>query len=429
MPFFIFPKRIQMLDKTYPTFVSFEEAHAILQDIDIEPLGTQRIHFKDSLNRILAQDIVAQNTIPAYPTAAMDGYAINLDDLELLKNDGLSLLAENKAGNEIIPILLPQSAIKTFTGSIMPINSNVLVLVEHIVEKDSKIFLKPEFKDSVYKENQWIRQVGDNYHKGDILLKNGTKITPFEIGLLAELNCSFIQVRQKAKIGIICIGDEIVEVGDVPSNDNFVRNVNMHILDALVKNFNQEPIIYPLLKDNKAEILYYYNLALKECDMVISTGGMGVGDYDFTKEVLAQCGDIVFSGVRIKPGKPVSIAIHNGERTKPMLGLPGFPNSCAITFYLFAITLLDKMTHTTSVPTIIYATLQNDIKRDDSRKEFRVCNLSWVNKQYEVSTISKKSTQSSMVNNLTQNAAFIILEENGGDLPKGSIVRVFVINI
>lgn len=411
----------------YPKLISYKEALHILDSIPIEPLGTQQVHFKNALNRILAQDVKAPCNVPAYPTAAMDGYAIMFEDLELLSTQGLTILPPNKAGNPERPTLTKAHAIKTFTGSVMPLNADTLVIVEHITHKDDKIFLNAPL-DSIRK-SQWIRQVGDNYKENEILLHKGDKIGAFEVGLLAELNQSFVQVYQKAKVGILCVGDEIIEVGQDSPHHNVVRSVNTHLLESLLLQMGQEPIIYPIIKDDKEMIKTAYIQALKECDILLTTGGMSAGDYDYTQEIMQELSQIHFKGVRLKPGKPVAFGVANKTL---ILGLPGFPNSCAVTFLLFGTSLLARLQNRIHKPphteATFEATLLEECKRSDSRLEFRACEVFSHNGKLSVSFAKKKSLQSSMVNNLTHNTALAILEENGSDLPKGAVVQVMFLH-
>lgn len=407
------------------TLISYQEALEILESVEISPLDTQQVHFKNALNRILAQDIVAQTSVPAYPTSAMDGYAICANDVKALESSGLALLDINKAGNPTRLILQNDSAIKTFTGSIMPESADTLVLVEQIDVRDGRIYLKPSIDSSAIKKGQWIRQVGDNYKQGEVLLKRGDRIGAFEIGLLAELNCGFVNVWQRAKVGIICVGDEIVEVGEVSNRLNVVRSVNTHLLEALLTQMGQEPIIYPIQKDDKNMIQATFETALESCDMILSTGGMSMGDYDYTQDVIKTLCTMHFKGVRLKPGKPVAFGTH---KNKPVLGLPGFPNSSAVTFLLFGQILLARLQGRIHAPTLLNATLKDDVKRVDSRAEFRACEVENDNGNLLISFSAKKSLQSSMINNLTKNTALALLEENGRDLKTGAVVKIMLLD-
>lgn len=411
----------------YPTLINYEEALEILQNLPIAPLGTQQVHFKNALHRICAQDICAPQDYPAYPTAAMDGYAIMFEDLPLLLSKGLKTLPPNKAGNPTRPTLEKGCAIKTFTGSLMPINADTLIIVEHITLENDRIFLNAP-KEQVCK-SQWIRQVGDNYKKGEILLRKGDRIGAFEIGLLAELNINFVQVYQKVRVGVICVGDEIVEVGAMSEHTNMVRSVNAHLLESLLLQMGQEPIIYPLIKDDKALLKTTYEQALKECDVLLSAGGMSMGDYDYTQEVIKELTHIHFKGVRLKPGKPVTCGTYcNAHKRTFVLGLPGFPNSCAVTFLLFGSILLARLQNRIYTPITLQAKLLEDVIRTDSRMEFRACEVINENGILGVRFSTKKSLQSSMINNLTHNTALALLAENGSNLQAGEAIQIMLLN-
>lgn len=409
----------------FPTMVSYEQALKIIQDLPIKPLGTQQVHFKNAFHRICAQDICAPYNVPAYPTAAMDGYAIHFDDIPMLLQEGLKILPPNKAGNPTRPTLQRGYAIKTFTGSIMPLNADTLIIVEHITLQDNRIFLNVP-KEQVQK-SQWIRQVGDNYKEGEILLHKGDKIGAFEIGLLAELNCNFIQVYQKVRVGILCVGDEIIEVGEINPHSNVVRSVNTHLLESLLLEMQQEPIIYPIVKDDKALIKAAYEKALEECDMLITTGGMSMGDYDYTQEVMKELTQIHFKGVRLKPGKPVTFGTFAKKGTF-VLGLPGFPNSSAVTFLLFGLPILARLQSRVYKPMLLQAKLLEDVYRTDSRMEFRACEIINDNGILGVKFSAKKSLQSSMINNLTHNTALALLAENGSNLQAGEQIQIMLLN-
>ncbi|WP_300937081.1 molybdopterin molybdotransferase MoeA, partial [Helicobacter japonicus] len=309
--------------------------------------------------------------------------------------------------------------------SIMPLNADTLIIVEHITLQDNRIFLNVP-KEQVQK-SQWIRQVGDNYKEGEILLHKGDKIGAFEIGLLAELNYNFIQVYQKVRVGILCVGDEIIEVGEINPHSNVVRSVNTHLLESLLLEMQQEPIIYPIVKDDKALIKAAYEKALEECDMLITTGGMSMGDYDYTQEVMKELTQIHFKGVRLKPGKPVTFGTFAKKGTF-VLGLPGFPNSSAVTFLLFGLPILARLQSRVYKPMLLQAKLLEDVYRTDSRMEFRACEIINDNGILGVKFSAKKSLQSSMINNLTHNTALALLAENGSNLQAGEQIQIMLLN-
>lgn len=406
------------------TNISYEESLEILKEIEIPHKGEEKIFFGNSLGRVLSQDIIAQEDMPPYPTSAMDGYAFNAKDLETLKNEGLKIAGINKAGESIEFECGNGECIKTFTGSRMPKNCDMLVLIEHTQEEEG--ILKLSSNASMPQVNQWIRQKGENYIRGERLLTRGTQITPFEIGLLADLNCVFVSVFMRPKIAILSGGDEIIEVGET-KRENTIRSVNNHLLKAIAQNWGAEVYLFPMLKDEKESIRSQVLEALKNCDILITAGGASRGDFDFVQEVLKEECQMQFKGVRMKPGKPVGFGIYQ-NRTY-VFGLPGFPNSCAVTFMLFVRIVMQKLLARLPNPIqSLEARLLSDITRADQRAEFRICDMRITQGKYEVGFWSKKTLQSSVINNFcNSNNALMILEENGKNLKAGDKVEIILL--
>lgn len=405
------------------TNISYLESLEILKALEVKPKGEEKVFFGNSLNRVLAQDILAKENMPLYPTASMDGYAFNSKDLQDLMGEGLKLVGVNKAGEREELECLKGECIKTFTGSRMPKNCDSLVLREHIYENEGKITLLPSVP--IPQANQWIRQIGENYQKGEVLIRKGSKITPFEIGLLADLNEVFIQVFMRPKIAILSGGDEIIEVGE-ERRENTIRSVNNHLLKAIAESWGAEAMIFSLLKDNKASITHQVLEALQNCDILITTGGASYGDFDFVQEVLQEVCEMQFKGIRMKPGKPVGFGIY--EKKTYVFGLPGFPNSCAVSFMLFVRMMIQKMLCMPEQSTpFLKAKLLENIKRSDLRAEFRICDVKREEGRYEVGFWNKKTFQSSVINNFCNSSGLIFLEENGGDLQKGEDVEIVLL--
>lgn len=406
--------------------ISYEESLDILNALNIQEKGYENVFFGDCLNRVLAQDILAKENMPSHPTSAMDGYAFHSDDLEMFSKEGLRLVAINKAGEAKNIDCKRGECIKTMTGARIPQGCNMLALVEHTQccsEEKNLIRLLPSAPKPQVK--QWIRQVGENYKEGEVLLRKGSKITAFEIGLLAELNCVFVPVFIRPKIAILSGGDEIIEVGE-EKRENTIRSVNNHLLKAIAQNLGAESYLFPLLQDNKEKIRFQVLEALKNCDILITTGGASKGDFDYVQEVLNEVCVMQFKGVKMKPGKPVGFGIY--ENRVFVFGLPGFPNSCAVTFLLFVQVILKKLfSMPSNTPTKLKAVLLEDVKRADNRAEFRICDFNVNQGRYEVGFWNKKSFQSSIINNFCNKSALLYLEEGGGDLQKGDEAEIILL--
>ncbi len=409
--------------------ISYAEAMRILDGVEVTPLPSQKIIFNQSVGRILAQHIRADKNVPPFPTSAMDGFAIRFDDLQTLRSEGLELQAINKAGLEEILTLSPQCTIATYTGSKMPLQSDTIVLIEDTIrfKKGDREFIKLLDSKKEITRSQWVRQVGENYKSGDILLHQGIRISPFEVGILADLNKVFVQVSARPKVGILSIGDEIIEVGEQSQRTNVLRNVNNHLLGALCESLGCEIVLFDNVGDDKKAIIKLYKQALQQCDVLVTTGGMSVGDFDFTKDIMQEFCEMQFKGVRMKPGKPVAYGIYKqGSKTTHIFGLPGYPNSCAVTFYLFARAIIARLNGTKAKNFIIKGRLLENLQQSDSRMEFRACKIELKNGEFFVSFKSKKSLQSSMINNLGVQTGFAILPEDGGSLQKGQNVEVLL---
>lgn len=402
--------------------ISYQESIEFLHSLQIQSKAIEKIPFNQALGRILAEDIIAEENMPKHPTSAMDGYALNYEDIPLLFSSGVQVLSVNKAGESEERICERGGCIKTFTGAKIPENCDTLVLVEEVKEEGGKLYALEKME---FKKGKWIRAVGENYTQGEVLLKKGSKITPFEIALLAELNCVFVCVYLKPRVAILSGGDEIIEVGQIP-RENTIRSVNNHLLQALCNSMGAEGRIYPLLEDCKEQIRKQVNEALRDCDILITTGGASKGDFDYTQEVIKEVCEMQFKGVRMKPGKPVGFGI--GKEGQYIFTLPGFPNSCAVTFMLFVRMILAKLLGTNPALETLQARLSQSIKRADSRMEFRICNLRVQNGIYEVGFWDKKTLQSSVVNNFCSKSALMILQENGSDLQEGEMVEILLLD-
>lgn len=373
--------------------ISYTQAKEILNSQNIFPKGIERVFLHESLNRILSQDIFAPSDMPALNLSNMDGYAI-YSVMAKNANESFEILQENPAGNKEI-LELPTNkpcAIKTFTGAAIPKNADMLVPIEWVEVKDNRLIIK-----QIPKIGEFIRKKGDNYKKGEKLLSKGTKINSHHIGLLASLNQIFVEVYERPKVGILVNGNEILELGESNDLPNSIYNANGHLLYAKILENGGIPKLYPILKDNKEQIQSCLQTALSECDLILSTGGASVGDYDFIRQISQQQEEqVVFRGVRIKPGQHILYAHFGG---KQFFGLPGFPNSTLVTFELFAKIILVKLCGSKPHQESIQVTLDEDLQKNDSRLEFRVCNVRNQAGIFSIDFLGKKDFQSAILNN------------------------------
>lgn len=396
--------------------ITLNQALNLINNANINPLQNEKIFIHDSINRVLYDDIRAIESSPKFNTSSMDGYAFAYSDLEKLQNEGLEILSINKAGNNTECEATKGKCIKTFTGAKIPKNADTIAIVEQVYIKNNRIFLNKGEEVEPYK---FIRKTAENYKKGDILIPKGSLINPFHIGILSQNNTIFLQVYRKPRISILTSGDEIAELGEIKENDNFIYSSNNHILYAITKALGCDSSIHNIIKDSRIDIKNAIESALQSSDMVITTGGMSKGDFDFTKEVIKEFGEVVFESVKIKPGKVVS---YINCKDKHILALPGNPNSSVVSFLLFGRLILSKMLNlNTNIP-IHKAKITNDIKiLDSARLEFAPAQIKLVDGIYEAKIIENR--QSYMINKL--NGAMVIMDKK---VNKGDLVDIIILD-
>ena len=399
-------------------FISFEESLKILDAISIKEKVTIELDIAEALGFVLAQDIAAQENSPASPTSAMDGYALAFEDMQHGK---LKVLGDNPAGQETATILKRGTCIKTFTGSLMPKGTDTLIPIENVEYKDGYIDIKKEVPRGFS-----VREVGEHYAKGELLLKHGSLIDFIQIGLLASLNIAKVKVYAKPKIGVLSSGSELLELGEEQTSKAQIRSSNHYILEAIVKKYGGTPTNYGCMRDDKSIITHAISKALSENSIVVTTGGVSVGDYDFVKDVVRELGfEVLFHGVMIKPGQHIMLAQKEDQF---ILALPGFAYSATVTALLYLLPLMAKFTSKKMQLKEITATLQEPFSKKSSNKsEFSACNVAIIDGRYYCNFNGKKEGSSAILTNLLSPSS-ALLYTNPYESPKdlGEPVQVLL---
>ena len=400
--------------------ISFEESMKRLEALQLEPVGVQKLFVTECVGRVLAEDVVASEDNPSSPTAAMDGYAIKADDQSL---DRLRIVSVNPAGSETARQLQQGEAIKTFTGSLMPTGADTLVPIENVeVEGDSIIIKEP------VKKGFSVRPVGENYHRGERLIKKGSKIGFAEIGVMASLNVVMPLVFQKPRVAILATGSEVLEIGQQQTSPAQLRSSNNYTLEALTKLHGGEAIQLGAVKDDIDSITEALQRALQSADLVVTTGGVSVGDYDFVKDVVKERlqADIAFKGVVIKPGQHVMVA---QKGNKFIVSLPGFAYSSTVTFMLYALPILYRLQGSRYEPNMVLATLKEPFVKRSKKTEFTPCNVSIEDGEYFVDFEGNKIGSSAILTNmLGENKGLVVTSPEESNKEAGEQVLVWLIN-
>ncbi len=397
------------------SFMLFEESIKELQKNMEKPVLKEKVFLSDALNRVIGSDIVAEFNSPAYPTSAMDGYAVKFEDLAMGK---IEIVGDNPAGSDAPKEMMGGTCIKTFTGSLMPEGSDTLIPIE-LVEVDGNFI---EIKEEV-KKGANVREIGENFKKGEVLVKKGTKLGFAEIGVMASLNISQTEVFAKPTVGVLSTGSEILDVGETQTGNGQIRSSNQFVLESLAKLEGAEVIRHSLTKDSKDEIKTALESLLSKCDIVVTTGGVSVGDYDFVKTILAEYEpSYITKGVLIKPGQHIKI-VKLGK--KFIVALPGFPYSSTVTFILYAVPLIRSLMGLNGELKYKKAVIEHDFSRKTAKKtEFHAGSLKLKNGKYFVDFSDKRSGTSAIMTNMLGTVALVKIDAGANDLIKGQEIDI-----
>jgi len=399
-------------------FLHFDDSMKIIDSIEIKNYKKSKRYLTDSLGFILAQDIIADHNSPEFPTSAMDGYAIKHKDLELGR---LKISSINPAGSELKDEVIDGCCIKTFTGSLMPHGADTLIPIENVTVEGDEIVINESVPFGFS-----VRAVGENYSKGQKLISEGTKINFAHIGVMASLNIVSPLVYEKPTVSILSTGSELLELGEAQTNDSQIRSSNNYILESIVKKYDGVPLQLGCIGDDKESILDSVKEALTQSDIVVTTGGVSVGDFDFVKDVIVELGcEVLFKGVRVKPGQHIMVAQKDN---KFIIGLPGFAYSSTVTALLYLVPLIAKLQKGKSILKVVNATLNEPFLKRQKKEEFTACHISIKDNEYFVDFEGKKSGSSAILTNMLGETALLVTSEDDNSKNIGDRVKIILLD-
>lgn len=395
----------------------FDESMALLESLQIGKYKTKKLFIMEAQGYVLAEDVVADHNSPEFPTAAMDGYALNHEDMALGR---LKIASINPAGSALREEVVGGTCIKTFTGSLMPKGADTLIPVENVEMEGDEIVIKEEVPRGFA-----VREVGESYAKGQRLIVEGTKIDFSQIGVIAGLNIVTVAVYEKPTVAILSTGSELLDLGEVQTNDSQIRSSNNYTLEAIVRKYDGIAMQLGCIKDDKASIQKAMADALEKSDIVVTTGGVSVGDFDFVKDVITELGcEVVFKGVRIKPGQHIVVA-HRGD--KFIVCLPGFAYSSTVTALLYAVPLIEKLQKGKCALKKVKAKLKEPFIKRAKKAEFTVCNVSLLQGEYYVDFKGKKVGTSAILTNMLGDIALLVTSEEDSSKEVGNEVDILLL--
>ena len=365
------------------------------------------------LGRVTADDIRASMDVPPTDNSAVDGYAVGSADIPVTGTRELEVVADLAAGSVFQDALRPGQTLRIMTGAPMPAGADT-VYPQEIVERDGRRAVVPTIQRGA---NARLR--GEDVKAGAVVLPAGSVLRPQELGVAASLGLTQLAVRQRPRVAILSTGDEVAEPGD-ERKPGQIYDSNRFALRALVQAAGAQATDHGIVPDLFDELHARLLAAAGSADIVLTSGGVSVGDYDLVKAVLQEAGGIDFWQVAMQPGRPIAVG-----RIGPALffGLPGNPVACMLTFHLFVRPALCKLAGRRDLfGARFHAVALESMRKRTGRREFKRGILAYAGERWEVRTTGPQG--SGILTSMTQANCFIVIEEERGDVAAGETVWV-----
>jgi len=385
--------------------------------VNFQPLGAEKINILDARKRIIGEDVFAPNNIPSADNSAMDGYAVRCTETKGATQEKplqFKIIEDIPAGKVARKKIKQGEAARIMTGAVIPEGADSVIRQED-TKKDGKTVI---IYTSV-KKGENIRFAGEDVRKGELVVKKGCSLRPADIGMLAALGKAFVTVYQKPRVAIMSTGDELVDIEATPPLGKII-NSNSYSLAAQVLECGGIPIMLGISRDKKIDLQEKFQTAL-HADVIISSGGVSVGDFDFVKDVMGEIGNSMhFWQVAMRPGKPLAFGAIEGV---PLFGLPGNPVSAMVSFEQFVRPSLLKMQGQTKIfRQTAKAICVDEFQKSAGFKHFVRAIVKKEKGQYLASITGDQG--SGILKSMVMANALIIMGENETRIKKGEQVTI-----
>ncbi len=401
-------------DTPDPGLLTVVQAQTHIQQFITPVEATTNLNIRDALGRVLASDITAPINVPSYANSAMDGYAVRSADLSNQQPIEFNLIGTSWAGKPFTGTVASKQCVRIMTGAKIPAGADTVIMQEQVQVQDHLVRI-----GAGHQTGQNVRLPGDDIRQGSALLTRGKKLGPAELGLLASQGIAQVAVYRRVRVAFFSTGDELTPVGEA-LRDGQIYDSNRYTLTGMLTQAGAELIDLGVIADQPAAIEQAMHSAAAQADVVITTGGVSVGDADFVKAVLEKLGKINFWRIAMKPGKPLALGkIANAA----FFGLPGNPVSVMATFYEFVLPALRVMGGEASrAPLLLHAISKSRLKKSPGRTDFQRGVLSSENGKLYVDASGMQASH--ILSGMSRANCFIILPQDSGNVEAGAEVEV-----
>ena len=404
-----------------PNSMPVAKARAFIHSFLTPIRGTARVPLRSALGRVLAEDIVSPVNVPAHINSAMDGWAIYVDDLATNPGAALSEIGSSFAGVPFGKSVGMGECVRIFTGGVVPDGCDAVVMQERANASGAN-GKSITFAPSVMK-HQNVRFAGEDLKAGAVALATGRIVRPAELGLIASLGIGEISVVRPLRVVFFSTGDELVSIGGTLAEGQ-IYDSNRYTLHGMLTRMGCEVIDMGVVRDDPAILERAFHEASAIGDVVITSGGVSVGEADYVKQLLQKLGEVVFWKIAMKPGRPLAYGkIGNAH----FFGLPGNPVSVMVTFYQFVRDALLTLQGVDPLPVqpLLKAVCTSRIKKAPGRTEFQRGILYLEDGVFKVRVTGEQG--SGILKSMSDANCFIMLHDHVGDIDAGATVDVQVL--
>jgi len=410
------------LDDYDPDSLTVDRARAILLDM-LEPVGgSERVFVRQALGRVLAEDVISPVDVPAHDNSAMDGWAVRSADLAAEGETRLKNIGTAFAGRAFEGTVGQGAAVRIMTGAVLPVGADCVVIQEVARTEGDSVIVPPG-----QRAEQNIRRAGEDLRAGKPALPAGKLLRPAELGIIASLGIAEVAVRRRVRVALFSTGDELCSLG-TPLYPGAVYDSNRYTLYGMLTRLGCEVIDMGVVKDSPEALEAALREAAGCADAIVTSGGVSVGEADFTKQIMEKLGQVAFWKIAMKPGRPMAFGrIEPDGADGPgawLFGLPGNPVAVMVTFYQFARPALLKLMGLDPVPEFpsFPARCVEAMKKGKGRTEFQRGVLFQENGEWCVRPTGHQG--SGVLSSMARADCFIVLEHERGKVEAGEIVQV-----